>query len=169
MTSAGSGRLLLRSCSPGFDRTGLSRRRRALPTDRPRPSPAPGFDPLGRCSGDHCACHWNPRVRGDVETDWTIRTVPSTAYQTEPAGLPRLGVNSGSPGSGVASSRSSGRVPSTPSIDGSRREIVVRGLTGNLGLGLSCLFSPQPIPMPPSAFQAARGKVETSRVCIPVV
>ena len=38
------------------------------------------------------------------------------SYQTEPAGLPRLGVNSGSPGSGVASSRSSGREPSSPSM-----------------------------------------------------
>ena len=51
------------------------------------------------------------------------------AYQTEPAGRPRREVSRGSPGSGVASSRSRATAPSSPSIEAAARKSSLGGLS----------------------------------------
>ena len=49
-------------------------------------------------------------------------------YQTEPAGRPRRAVDSGSPGSGVAGSRSRATDPASPSIGAAARKWSFGGL-----------------------------------------
>ena len=89
-------------------------------------------------------------------------------YQTEPAGRPRRGVNRGSPGSGVASSRSRASTPSGPSIGAAAAKSSLGTPAGNPGRAPACRTQPDRHRRRPRV-PGARAKEEARQARFPAV